>query len=148
MLALSSASLSLVHGINVPTNVARASSVVMKSEIVLADKEVEAKIMAVVNAEPASTKSAAMCSQMAAVALDRIRMDQEDGGCDRAGPPFTQPTGLGWDSSTEPKNKEDMIALAFFSHTWLRLLPMYTRSELSVPPWCLLRDISDHWQHK
>merc|ERR1719472_29925 len=28
------------------------------------------------------------------------------------GPPLTQATGLGWDVSSEPKNKEDMIALA------------------------------------
>jgi hypothetical protein len=112
MLSLSAASLSLVHGMKVPAYGMRAADVVMKSEIVLADKEVEAKIMAVVNAEPAKTKSAAMCSQMASVALDRIKGDEEDGGCASAGPPFTVPTGLGWDSSTEPKNKEDMIALA------------------------------------
>jgi len=110
MLALSSASLSLTHGMKVP---ARAPNVVMKgSEIVLADKELETKIMAVVNAEPGRTKSAAMCSQMAAAALDRIRADEADGGCDRVGPPFTSATGLGWDVSTEPKNQEDMIALA------------------------------------
>jgi hypothetical protein len=90
----------------------RAPTITMKSEIVLADKEMEAKIMAVVSAEPARTKSGAMCSQMAAANLQRIRMDEEDGGCDRAGPPFTQASGLGWDTSTEPKNKEDMIALA------------------------------------
>eukprot|EP00966_Prymnesium_polylepis_P301028 6955714-Prymnesium_polylepis.1 len=68
--------------------------------------------MAVVNTEPAKTKGAAMCSQMAAANLDRTRMDDEDGGCDPRGPPWTKPTGLGWDVSTEPKNKEDMIALA------------------------------------
>merc|ERR1712183_1043984 len=28
------------------------------------------------------------------------------------GPPLTESSGLGWDLSTEPKNKEDMIALA------------------------------------
>merc|ERR1719486_680253 len=84
----------------------------MKSEIVLADKEVEAKIMAIVNAEPGKTKSAAMCSQIAMTNLERIRMDTEDGGCASMGPPFTEPTGLGWDVSTEPKNKADMAALA------------------------------------
>jgi len=112
MLSLHSASLSLVNGLApVHTNF-RASTLSMKSEIVLADKEVEAKIMAVVNAEPAKTKSAAMCSQIGAANLDRIRMDEMDGGCNPQGPPFTPPTGLGWDVSTEPKNKEDMIALA------------------------------------
>merc|ERR1719271_1254825 len=95
----------------VHANAVRAN-VNMKSEIVLADKDVEAKIMAVVNAEPGRTKSAAMCSQMAAAALDRIRQDPEDGGCDNFGPPFNTPTGLGWDVSSEPKNREDMIALA------------------------------------
>jgi len=34
------------------------------------------------------------------------------GGCAPAGPPLTQPTGLGWDVSTEPKNQADMMALA------------------------------------
>merc|ERR1719201_2125229 len=91
----------------------RAGLVQMKSsEIVLADKALEQKIMSVVNAEPGNTKSAAMCSQMAAANLDRVRMEEEDGGCNNFGPPLTQATGLGWDTSTEPKNKEDMIALA------------------------------------
>merc|ERR1719262_1532482 len=90
----------------------RAGAVNMKAEIVLADKDVEAKIMAVVDAEPGKTKSAAMCSQIAAANLVRIRSEEEDGGCNPVGPPFTQATGLGWDVSTEPKNMEDMKALA------------------------------------
>jgi len=112
MLALSSASLSLVGSAHV--NVPARANVVMKkgSEIVLADKEVEAKIMAVVNAEPGKTKSAAMCSQMASENLRRIRMDEEEGGSSPFGPPLTQPSGLGWDESTEPKNQADMQALA------------------------------------
>jgi hypothetical protein len=97
-------------GIKAPAkNVVAAT---MKSEIVLADKACETQIMSVVNAEPARTKSAALCSQMAAANLDRTRAEEEDGGCNPVGPPFTMPTGLGWDVSTEPKNKEDMIALA------------------------------------
>ena len=103
---------SLVNGLNVPANMPRANVQMKGSEIVLADKEVESKIMAVVNAEPGKTKSAAMCSQMAAANLQRLRMEDEDGGCNNFGPPFTQPSGLGWDVSTEPKNKEDMTALA------------------------------------
>jgi hypothetical protein len=90
----------------------RTRKVNMKAEIVLADKETEAKIMAVVNAEPGKTKSAAMCSQMAAANLDRLRMDEEEGGCAPLGPPFTMPSGIGWDVSTEPKNQQDMVALA------------------------------------
>merc|ERR1719353_1542949 len=90
----------------------RAGSPQMKSEIVLADKALEKQIMSVVNGQPANTKSAAMCSQIAAANLDRVRMEEEDGGCNNFGPPLTQATGLGWDTSTEPKNKEDMIALA------------------------------------
>jgi len=112
MLSVLSASLSLVHGMKIPVSGTRATNVVMKAEIVLADKEVEAKINAVVAAEPARTKSAAMCSQMASAALDRIKADEADGGCDRFGPPFTEATGIGWDLSTEPKNKADMVALA------------------------------------
>merc|ERR1719327_1918249 len=111
MLALSTASLSLNTGL-VAMAQPRAAVNMKTSEIVLADKEVEGKIMAVVNAEPAKTKSAAMCSQMSAENLNRIRMDEEDGGCNPVGPPLTQATGLGWDVSTEPKNMEDMKALA------------------------------------
>jgi len=107
---VASASLSL-HGTAMPVNTLRASNVVMK-EIVLADKDVQDKINAIVNAEPGKTKSAAMCSQMAAANLARIRMDEEEGGSNIFGPPLTQPTGLGWDTSTEPKNKADMKALA------------------------------------
>jgi len=92
--------------------VATRGAVNMKSEIVLADKEVEAKIMSVVDAEPGKTKAAAMCSQIAAANLVRIRKEEEEGGCNPVGPPFTQATGLGWDVSTEPKNMEDMKALA------------------------------------
>merc|ERR1711933_140856 len=60
----------------------------------------------------ARTKAAAMCSQMAAANLDRLRLDDEEGGCAPLGPPFTEPTGIGWDVSTEPKNQADMIDLA------------------------------------
>jgi hypothetical protein len=114
MLSITATSMqALTHGAAVPNRVMRATTPSMKgSEIVLADKEIEAKIMAVVSAEPAKTKSAAMCSQMAAANLDRIRMDEMEGGCMAMGPPFTPATGLGWDVSTEPKNEEDMRALA------------------------------------
>merc|ERR1719471_334630 len=102
----------MVHGLPAQGAV-RAPTINMKGgEISLVDKETEAAIMAVVNAEPARTKSAAMCSQMAAANLDRLRMDDEDGGCAPLGPPFTVATGIGWDVSTEPKNQEDMKALA------------------------------------
>jgi hypothetical protein len=111
MLALSTASLSLAYSMKVPAN-ARANVVMKGSEIVLADKATQDKIMAVVNAEPGKTKSAAMCSQMAAANLNRIRAEEEDGGCNPIGPPFTAVSGLGWDVSTEPKNQADMIALA------------------------------------
>merc|ERR1712129_543989 len=74
--------------------------------------QLQAKIMSVVDAEPARTKSAAMCSQMAAANLDRLRLDDEEGGCAPLGPPFTEPTGIGWDVSSEPKNQADMIDLA------------------------------------
>ena len=92
---------SLVNGL-APVNMPRAA-VAMKAEIVLADKETEQAIMAVVNAEPAKTKSAAMCSQMAAANLRRITADEADGGSAAMGPPFTEASGLGWDVSTEPK---------------------------------------------
>merc|ERR1719356_2013582 len=109
-LALSSLSCSLNMGAKVAPP--RAGAINMKAEIVLADKEVEAAIMAVVDAEPGKTKSAAMCSQIASKNLMRIRAEEEDGGCNPVGPPFTQARGLGWDTSIEPKNMEDIIALA------------------------------------
>jgi len=82
----------------------------MAGDIVLADKEAEARIMAVVEAEPPKTKGAAMCSRISAENMMRIR--DETVGCAPMGPPFTEPTGLGWDISTEPKNQADMAALA------------------------------------
>merc|ERR1719207_535262 len=42
-----------------------------------------------------------MCSQMAAAALERVRSEEEDGGSNPVGPPFTAPT-----------NQADMMALA------------------------------------
>jgi len=111
MLSLSTASLSMVHGLPAQGAV-RAPTINMKGDLSLVDKKVEAQIMAVVNAEPARTKSAAMCSQMAAANLDRIRLEDEDGGCNPQGPPFTIPTGIGWDESSEPKNQDDMRDLA------------------------------------
>jgi len=113
MLSLSSSFIAFAPGLSLaPAQGLRAPAVNMKSEIVLADTATQEKIMAVVNAEPAKTKSAALCSQMSAANLDRLRMDDEDGGCAPLGPPFTMPTGIGWDVSTEPKNVEDMMALA------------------------------------
>jgi hypothetical protein len=95
----------------VQTNNVRASVPAMKGDMVFVDEETSEAIMKVVNAEPAKTKSAAMCSQMAAVNLNRIRGEEADGGCAPIGPPFTQQTGMGWDTSVEPKNREDMTAL-------------------------------------
>jgi len=112
MLSIVSSSLSLAPGVTVPTYNARAPTIAMKSEIVLADKTLEASIMAVVDAEPAGTKTAAMCSQLSKANMERIRAEEEDGGMNPFGPPLTMATGLGWDVSTEPKNKADMIALA------------------------------------
>ena len=51
-----------------------------------------------------------MCSRMMAENMERIR--DEDVGSNNFGPPLTQASGLGWDVSTEPKNKADMMALA------------------------------------
>ena len=40
------------------------------------------------------------------------RVFDDERGPPSNGPPFAEPTGLGWDTSTEPKNKADMIELA------------------------------------
>jgi hypothetical protein len=110
MLAINAAaSLSLVHSMKAPV---RANVVMADNSIVLADKEVESRINAVVAATPNNKKSAAMCSQMAAANLARIRSPWTEGGCNPLGPPGTPVSGLGWDVSTEAKNKEDMIVLA------------------------------------
>jgi hypothetical protein len=82
------------------------------TDIVLADKEVQTKIQSIVDAAPSNSKGGAMCSAMAAANLERLRGDFADGGCSPYGPPGTPATGLGWDVSTEPKNREDMEALA------------------------------------
>jgi len=75
-LSLSLAPVGLVSPVVVPTGPARAHVVAQQksSAIVLADKEAEARIMAVVDSEPAKTRGAAMCSQMAAANMRRIRM--------------------------------------------------------------------------
>lgn len=101
-LSLSLAPVGLVSPVVVPTGPARAHVVAQQksSAIVLADKEAEARIMAVVDSEPAKTRGAAMCSQMAAANMRRIRMPEEQGGMNPFGPPGTQPSGLGWDTST------------------------------------------------
>jgi hypothetical protein len=40
------------------------------------------------------------------------RVNNEEVGCPTGGPPFGEATGMGWETSTEPKNKADMVALA------------------------------------
>ena len=105
-------SVSLVGPMKVPTqSVMRTTSVNMK-DIVLADKALETKINAIVNAEDGRTKSAAMCSQISAANMERLRQDEEDGGCNAFGPPLTQATGLGWDTSTEAKGYDGLKEIA------------------------------------
>merc|ERR1719271_2021418 len=41
-----------------------------------------------------------------------MRVKSPDLGPNSQGPPFTTQSGIGWDTSTEPKNKADMVALA------------------------------------
>jgi hypothetical protein len=55
-------------------------------------------------------KSAAKFNALWKEGLYRV-FDDETGPAPN-GPPFNEATGLGWDTSTEPKNKADMIALA------------------------------------
>merc|ERR1712151_14527 len=81
----------------------RSSQISM--QITLPDKEVEKRINEVVNAESGRTKGGAMCSQISAWNMNRIRKSEEDGGCNPTGPPFTSPTGIGWDTSTEAKDQ-------------------------------------------
>lgn len=101
-----------MHGIRAPPHALQVNMKAKAGELVLADKETEAKIMAIVSAEPKQTKGAAMCSQFLSTNIARVRAEEEDGGCSPTGPPFTLPTGRGWDTSTEPKNQADMKVLA------------------------------------
>jgi hypothetical protein len=120
MLSLSTASLSFANNMALPvtTGARVAFSPVMQEDAAPAKSSAlvwdyagaQARIQAVVDAEPGKTKGGAMCSQMTAENLRRINDDVV--GCESQGPPFTEASGLGWDTSTEPKNKADMIQLA------------------------------------
>jgi hypothetical protein len=59
---------------------------------------------------PGRLKGAAQFNALWKEGLNRVF--NEDMGPASMGPPFTDVTGAGWDTSTEPKNKEDMIVLA------------------------------------
>merc|ERR1719182_991579 len=59
---------------------------------------------------PSNLKSAAKFNAFWKEGLYRV-FDEEVGPA-RNGPPFNEATGLGWDTSTEPKNQADMEALA------------------------------------
>jgi hypothetical protein len=59
---------------------------------------------------PNNLKSAAKFNALWKEGLYRV-FDDELGPAPN-GPPFNEATGLGWDTSTEPKNRADMIALA------------------------------------
>jgi hypothetical protein len=59
---------------------------------------------------PGRLKSAATFNAMWKEGLNRV-FDDEMGPAPN-GPPFNEATGLGWDTSTEPKNRADMIELA------------------------------------
>jgi hypothetical protein len=66
----------------------------------------------IIDETPGRLKGAARASQFMAENMARIRAEEEDGGMNSYGPPLTMATGLGWDTSTECKNKEDMVALS------------------------------------
>merc|ERR1719271_287357 len=46
------------------------------------------------------------------VNMKDLRQDEEDGGCNAFGPPLTQATGLGWDTSTEAKGYDGLKEIA------------------------------------
>jgi hypothetical protein len=59
---------------------------------------------------PGRLKDAARCSALFSEGW--LRVNDEVYGCATGGPPFNSADGLGWDTSTEAKNKDDMIDLA------------------------------------
>jgi len=112
MLSLSAASISLVQPAAVQwTNAAKdVKLVTMKDDLTYA--AAETRMTKVIDETPGSLKGAARCSQFMAENMARIRSEEEDGGMNPFGPPLTGVSGIGWDTSTECKNKEDMIALS------------------------------------
>jgi hypothetical protein len=126
MLSLFSAPHSLVSTVPVPhVGTARVSGMFMqdtgKMEDLWKDEPAGAlmdissdaalgRIMEAVSAEKKKDQGAAFLNNVRLEGMKRV-MDPATGP-DPVGPPFTQQTGLGWDTSTEPKNKADMVALA------------------------------------
>jgi len=101
---------SFVNNVPIPAGQGRVTKVTMQEVEDLTFSAASARMDAIVQATPKRMQGGAMCSNMAAEALKRIK--DEEVGCASMGPPFTEASGLGWDTSTEPKNKADMIELA------------------------------------
>ena len=68
------------------------------------------RIAANLDGVPGRMQSAALFNNYWQEGIKRI--EDPTVGCAPGGPPFNDATGLGWDTSTEPKNKADMIELA------------------------------------
>jgi hypothetical protein len=71
---------------------------------------VKDRVSAARDAAPMRLKGWATFKELANEGLYRVMSDER--GPDSQGPPFTTANGMGWDTSTEPKNKADMVVLA------------------------------------
>jgi hypothetical protein len=108
MLALHVADLSLVGTAMAPN--ARATVKMQEESVDIGPLAVKERMdSAMVGVKP-NLKSAAKFNAIWKEGLYRV-FDDEVGPAPN-GPPFNEATGLGWDTSTEPKNQADMVVLA------------------------------------
>jgi hypothetical protein len=80
------------------------------TDLALTTTAVKTRLDTAASSSPDYLKGWVTFKELAKEGIYRV-MDSELGP-DSQGPPFTTATGMGWDSSIEPKNKADMIVLA------------------------------------
>jgi hypothetical protein len=112
MLALLSSSHIAYNNVGVPRTAGRAPTVTMIDEeaVDITALAVKERMDGALVGVPGRLKGAAQFNALWKEGLYRV-FDDEVGPA-KNGPPFNEATGLGWDTSTEPKNEADMKALA------------------------------------
>jgi hypothetical protein len=111
MLALSSASLTLTNGLAMrATNRAPTINMIDGEKIDVSSLAVKERMDAALVGVPKRLEGAATFNALWREGLNRAF--DEELKSNSVGPPFTEQSGIGWDTSTEPKNKADMVMLA------------------------------------